>query len=60
MSRSKQKSDSDPGVIRYEGYVSIGLVGCRRKFEFELPADADEREIEETAKDAMFNFIEWD
>lgn len=55
-------ADTNPpktGMIKYSGYVSIGLVGCRRKFEFEIEADATDEEVEEAGRDAMFNIIEW-
>lgn len=44
---------------KFKGHVEMGLVGCKREFEFEVEDDATEDEIEETGRDAMFNIISW-
>lgn len=41
------------------GYVSVGLVGCRKEFKFEVEDDTSDDDIEELARDEMFNCIEW-
>ena len=41
-------------------YLSIGLAGATQEGEFEIEDDATRQEIEEYAKDKVFNFIEWD
>jgi len=40
-------------------YVELGLVGCRRESTIEVDDDAMDDEIEEMARDEMFNMIEW-
>jgi hypothetical protein len=55
----KQKLVPSEGMKWFTGYVSIGLVGCKREFAFEIEEDATEQEIEEAAKEAMFENIEW-
>ena len=47
------------GMKRYKGHVSVGLVGCRVEFEFDIEEDASEQDIEDMARDAMFEHIEW-
>lgn len=42
--------------IRYTGRVNIGFGD--RVFEFEMPSDATEKEVEEAAMDAAWNYIE--
>ena len=39
--------------------VSLGLVGCVRTGTIEVEDDASEDEIEETARDALFELITW-
>ena len=39
--------------------VSIGLVGCKRSSTIEVEDDMTDDEIEEEAREAMFNLIEW-
>lgn len=40
-------------------HVSTNRVGSECSDEFEVEDDTTEKEIEEMAKDAMFNMIEW-
>lgn len=40
-------------------YVSLGLVGCKQSCEIEVDDDTSETEVEEIAKEAMFELIEW-
>ncbi len=58
MSRAS-KEPVQPGFKRYQGYVSVGLVGCKRTFKFDIEDDASVKEIEEAGRDAMFECIEW-
>jgi hypothetical protein len=43
--------------------VSVGLVGCKRQTEFEIPDDEaagmSDSDIDDLAKNEMFNMIEW-
>lgn len=39
--------------------VSIGLVGCKKTSVIEVEDGSDDEAIEESAKDEMFNMIEW-
>ncbi len=42
-----------------KGYVNTRNVGSRCTFETEVEDDATEAEIEEAAREAMFEQIEW-
>lgn len=42
-----------------EVHVSVGLVGCDRTGTFQVEGATTEDEIEELARDAMFEMIEW-
>jgi len=42
-----------------KGWVSTNKVGSQCGFEFEVPDDLTPEEIEEEAKQAMFDRIEW-
>lgn len=44
---------------RIEVHVSVGLVGCRRKATIEVEDDCTDEEIEELAREALFEMIEW-
>ena len=44
---------------RIEVYVSTGKVGSRCSEVIEVEDDMSDDEIDEQAKDAMFNLIEW-
>ena len=44
---------------KFEGHISMSLNGCTVKFEFEVDDDATEEEIEETAREAAFDVIDW-
>jgi hypothetical protein len=46
-------------VKTIEVTVSIGLVGCKRSSTIEVEDDMTDDEIEEEAREAMFNLIEW-
>ena len=46
-------------IKRYRGTVTMGLVGCNRTFEFECEADASDDAIDEAAREAMLDCIEW-
>jgi hypothetical protein len=40
--------------------VSVGLVGCRRKIEFEVDDDATPESIDDEARDIMLSeVVEW-
>ena len=43
----------------YEGSIMTNIIGSECDFEFEVEDDATEEEIEEAARDAAFNFIDW-
>lgn len=43
----------------YKGYVATNKVGSDCEFEFEADDDATEDEIEELAREAIFEQIEW-
>lgn len=43
----------------YKGSVSTNMVGSDCEFEFEAEDDATDEEIDELAREAMFNEIEW-
>ena len=47
------------GTYRIKVYVTIGLVGCRREVELDIEDDMTDDEIEELARDTMFEIIEW-
>jgi hypothetical protein len=40
-------------------YVAMGLVGCRRERTITVDADMTDDEIEDVARDTMFDIIEW-
>lgn len=42
----------------FKGYVSVGLVGCTRSYEFEVDDEATDEEIEEANQDMMWSYIE--
>lgn len=44
---------------KIKGYVSLSLQGCKKEFEFEVEDDTGESDIEDMAKEEMFNLIEW-
>lgn len=52
-------NEDQPKMKTIEVYVGVGLVGCKRTETFEIEADATDNEIEEAARDFMFNMIEW-
>lgn len=39
--------------------VTMGLVGCRQQTTFEIEDDASDDDIEEAAREAMFELIQW-
>lgn len=41
------------------GYIATNKVGSSCEFEFEVEDDVTPEQIEEMAKDAAFNCIEW-
>lgn len=43
----------------FKGGVSTNLVGSDCSFEFEVEDDATEEEIEEIAREAAFDYIDW-
>lgn len=47
------------GMKRLHGYVSTGLVGSEQTFSFDVDEDASDDAIEEAAREAMFECIEW-
>lgn len=40
-------------------YVQLGLVGCKRETTIEVEDDSSPEDIEEQARDAMLELIEW-
>lgn len=44
---------------KFKGYVATAKIGSRCEFEFETEDDCAENEIEEEARDAAFQFVEW-
>jgi len=44
---------------KFRGYVSIGLVGCKRAFEFEVEDDSDQDMIEEIAYDTAREYMDY-
>lgn len=44
---------------RFVGQISTSKVGSETEFEFEVPDDATETEIETAAKEAAFDYIDW-
>lgn len=44
---------------KFKGQISTNIVGSECQFEFEMPDDATDKEIEETAKELAFDLIEW-
>ena len=47
------------GMQTIKWYLSIGLVGCRLKGDFEIEADASDEEIDDAIKEAAFERVEW-
>lgn len=45
---------------RFKGEISTNVTGSECVFEFEVADDATEEEIEEEAKEAAFNWINWE
>lgn len=45
---------------KYKGIISTNVNGSECEFEFEVPDNATEEEVEEEAKDAAFNWINWE
>lgn len=41
------------------GWVETRMVGSRCEFEFEVEDDATDEEIDEYARDVMFDCVEW-
>lgn len=50
---------SQPIMKRITGYISTGMRGSTREFEFEAEDDCTPEELEEMARDAAFELIEW-
>lgn len=44
---------------KFKGQVSTGIVGSSMEFTFEIDDDATDAEIEDAARDAMFECIDW-
>jgi len=44
---------------KFKGSIGTGMQGSRREFEFEVGDDATEDEIEETARELAYNFVDW-
>ncbi len=40
-------------------YLNVGLSGCKRTETLEVDDDLSDEEIEEVARDVMFNMMEW-
>lgn len=43
----------------FNGYVETNKIGSRCKFYFEVEDDASEEEIESSAREAMFEQVNW-
>lgn len=44
---------------KFKGRIMTNIIGSEVDFEFEVDDDATEEEIEEEAKEAAFNYIDW-
>ena len=44
---------------KIKAYLETGFVGCRIEEEFEVEDDATQQQIEEEAREALFNSIDW-
>jgi len=45
---------------KFKGIISTNVNGSECEFEFEVSENATEEEIEEEAKEAAFNWINWE
>lgn len=46
-------------MIRIKGTIRTNMVGSECEFEFEMPDNATDKEIEDAARDAAFEFVDW-
>lgn len=44
---------------KIKAYLETGFAGCRIEEEFEVEDDATQEQIEEEAREAVFNSIDW-
>lgn len=44
---------------KIKAYLDTGFAGCRIEEEFEVEDDATQEQIEEEAREAVFNSIDW-
>lgn len=44
---------------KIKAYLDTGFAGCRIEEEFEIEDDATQEQIEEEAREAVFNSIDW-
>lgn len=44
---------------KFRGYIGTNQVGSDVYFEFEVPDNATDEEIEEVARDEAFNWVDW-
>ena len=44
---------------KIKAYLDTGFAGCRIEEEFEVENDAPQEQIEEEAREAVFNSIDW-
>ena len=44
---------------KIKAYLDTGFAGCRIEEEFEVEDDATQQQIEEEAREAVFNSIDW-
>lgn len=44
---------------KIKAYLDTGFAGCRIEEEFEIENDATQEQIEEEAREAVFNSIDW-
>lgn len=44
---------------KVKAYLDTGFAGCRIEEEFEVEDDATQEQIEEEAREAVFNSIDW-
>ena len=55
-------TSSDPvpeGMKRIRVHVSNGYVGCRRETFIDVEEDLTDRDIDDSAREALFEMIEW-
>ncbi len=59
MTHQDTQLELDEEMVRYEGYVGTDLINSEVTFEFWVEKSATEKEVEEVAREAMFECISW-